>query len=87
MLASTLLGTNARADLWDLGTLGGYSEATDVNADGSVIVGRGHDSQGKMRAFIWTEATGIQQIASINNAEAAANANGVAISLLDNHLE
>lgn len=67
------LGESARAFRWTaqtgtqlLGTLGGpSSEAMDVSADGSVIVGGSIDAQGRMRAYRWTAATGMQDLGAL----------------------
>lgn len=45
-----------------LGTLGGTSVATDISADGAVIVGYSIDSQGRSRAFRWTALGGMVSI-------------------------
>ena len=47
----------------DLGTLGGQqSDAWDVSADGTVVVGRAQDSSNQWRAFIWREGIGMQAL-------------------------
>jgi probable HAF family extracellular repeat protein len=50
----------------DLGTLGGdYSWAYGVSADGSVVVGRAHNSAGYDRAFRWTVSEGMQDLGTL----------------------
>jgi probable HAF family extracellular repeat protein len=47
----------------DLGTLGGQqSDAWDVSANGTVVVGRAQDSSNQWRAFIWREGIGMQAL-------------------------
>ncbi|MEM1450944.1 MAG: hypothetical protein AAF957_03550 [Planctomycetota bacterium] len=64
---------NQRAFRWtaatgavDLGTLGGgQSFASDVSADGSVVVGAAQDAANRYRAFRWTATTGMQDLGAL----------------------
>jgi len=52
-----------QSGMQDLGTLGGQtSVANDINADGSVIVGKAQQADGADRAFLWTDATGMTSL-------------------------
>jgi probable HAF family extracellular repeat protein len=54
----------------DLGTLGGgESGASDVSADGSVVVGWAHNAAGQKRAFRWTAAGGMQDLGTLGGGE------------------
>ena len=66
---SYINGSEIRAFRWtggsmyNLGSLGGDSEANGVSADGSVIVGKAGTAQNQVyRGFRWTAATGMQTI-------------------------
>ncbi|GIV12363.1 MAG: hypothetical protein KatS3mg021_0645 [Fimbriimonadales bacterium] len=49
-----------------LGTLGGGSSvASAVSADGSVVVGEARNASGLLRAFRWTQATGMQDLGTL----------------------
>jgi len=61
----------------DLGTLGGsLSEAYGVSADGSTTVGYSHNSTGQVRAFRWTQATGMQDLGTLGGESKALSASG-----------
>ncbi|MCU0344147.1 MAG: T9SS type A sorting domain-containing protein [Ignavibacterium sp.] len=65
---------NAQSLTW-LGTLGGdESIAYAVSNDGSVIVGKGKDSNDENRAFRWISAGGIQYLSGAQNIRSWANA-------------
>ncbi len=58
----------------NLGTLGGISsEAFDISADGSVVVGYAVDSTDRVRAFRWTPSTGMQDIGTLGGGGASAH--------------
>ena len=58
----------AQSITW-LGTLGGSeSQAWDVSADGSVVVGWSKDNLGRDRAFRWTRTGGIVDLGTIGGA-------------------
>ncbi|GIV05991.1 MAG: hypothetical protein KatS3mg016_1566 [Fimbriimonadales bacterium] len=42
-----------------------WSEARDVSADGKTVVGRSVDAQGRLRAFRWSEADGMQDLGTL----------------------
>jgi probable HAF family extracellular repeat protein len=58
-----------------LGTLGGYwSEAWDVSADGSVVVGEAYNAAWQRRAFRWTASGGMQNLGTLGGSESWAYA-------------
>jgi probable HAF family extracellular repeat protein len=58
--------------IW-LGTLGGWeSEASDVSADGAVVVGWAINEKGHKRAFRWTESDGMQDIGTLGGSTSVA---------------
>jgi probable HAF family extracellular repeat protein len=65
VVAWAALPSQAQQLIW-LGTLGGYwSSAFSVSADGSVVVGWAQDTAGKVRAFRWTAAGGMQDLGTL----------------------
>ena len=54
-----------------LGSLGGNSNASEVSADGSVVVGYSNLPDGQGRAFRWTAATGMQDLGTLGGASRA----------------
>jgi probable HAF family extracellular repeat protein len=58
-------GTSRPVLIGDLG--GRMSAATEMNSDGSVIVGWSQTSSGEYRAFRWTAASGVQSIGTLDN--------------------
>jgi len=59
--------------IW-LGTLGGdESEAFGVSMGGSVVVGRSKNADGRWRAFLWTQAGGMQDLGTLGGDESVAN--------------
>ena len=67
----------------DIGTLGGdESKATDISADGSIVVGWAHDGNGIKRAFRWTSADGMQDLSAGDYSTAdAVSADGSVIAV------
>ena len=56
-----------------LGTLGGGSSvASAVSADGSVVVGEARNASGLLRAFRWTQATGMQDLGTLGGDQSEA---------------
>ena len=56
---------SAATGMVDLGSLGGpdgWGEAWAANADGSMVVGWSEIAPGQWRAFLWTEADGMQDL-------------------------
>lgn len=49
----------------NLGSLGGTTDALDVNSDGSVVVGESQNGAGNNEAFRWTQATGIKSLKTV----------------------
>lgn len=63
----------SQATLTWLGTLGGnFSEAHAVSGDGSVVVGVARNSAGQLRAFRWTQSTGMVDLGTLGGAESEA---------------
>jgi probable HAF family extracellular repeat protein len=63
--------------MFDLGTLGGaQSYASNVSADGSVVVGYSNNSARNDRAFRWTQASGMVDLGTLGGA----SSNAVAVS-------
>jgi probable HAF family extracellular repeat protein len=65
--------------LQNLGVLAGntddpyyWSEARDVSADGKTVVGRSIDAQGRLRAFRWSEADGMQDLGTLGGVHSGA---------------
>jgi probable HAF family extracellular repeat protein len=69
----------AEDGMQDLGTLGGdRSEAYDVSADGSVVVGyEEEDGSYQRRAFRWTASGGMQNLGTLTGYEYGSEAYGV----------
>lgn len=99
MLGSPAHAQNAPSDplpydtVFDLGTLGGnYSSASEVNADGSVVVGLANLTGGtEAHAFIWTATLGMTDLRTLGGNFSAAydvSADGLVVvgrsSLADN---
>ena len=81
MIAAALSSTSVRAQTCagslDLGTLGGdFSEASEVSADGDVIVGTASLASGELRAFRWTLGGGMQDLGTLGG-HAGSEARGV----------
>lgn len=66
----------------DLGSLGifGLTQAEDVSADGSVVVGISASAIGGNEAFKWTEASGMVALPKLGGATVIASANAVSAS-------
>jgi probable HAF family extracellular repeat protein len=63
----------SQATLTWLGTLGGnFSEAHAVSGDGSVVVGVARNSAGQLRAFRWTQSTGMVDLGTLGGTESEA---------------
>jgi probable HAF family extracellular repeat protein len=58
-------------DLGDLG--GGWSRASGVSADGSVVVGRANTANGDVHAFRWTADGGMQDLGTLGGIESEAS--------------
>lgn len=56
------------------------SSATDVSADGSVIVGNGRPGDGFQEAFRWTESGGMEGLGDLGNVFGAKNSSATAVS-------
>jgi probable HAF family extracellular repeat protein len=63
----------SQATLTWLGTLGGnFSEAHAVSGDGKVVVGVARNNAGQLRAFRWTQNTGMVDLGTLGGTEAEA---------------
>ncbi len=66
LLTGTLLRPGDAQKLTWLGTLGGgWSYATGVSADGSVVVGESETADGKRRAFLWSPTVGMIDLGTL----------------------
>ena len=72
LIATT--GWSQQPSLRWLGTLGGYwSYASDVSADGSVVVGSALNAEGRWRAFRWTASGGMQALGTLGGSDSYAS--------------
>lgn len=71
--SSRAFGWTAARGMFSLGTLGGWSRATDVNHWGEVV-GISLDASGKVRAFVWREDTGMQELPTPDSQSSSAYA-------------
>ena len=67
-----------------LGSLGGNSNASEVSADGSVVVGYSNLPDGQGRAFRWTAATGMQDLGTLGGQSVAESMSAAGTKVVGN---